>query len=30
VLTAYNRINTGTVRGDERLVTTFRSLFVAI
>jgi len=30
VLTAYNRINAGTVRGDQRLVTAFRSLFVAI
>jgi len=30
VLTAYNRINTGTVRGDHRLATNFRSLFVSI
>jgi len=30
VLTAYNRINGGTIRGDERAATRFRSLFVAI
>ena len=30
VLTAYNRINAGTVRGDHQLVTNFRSLFVSI
>jgi uncharacterized protein (TIGR03083 family) len=30
VLTAYNRINAGTVRGDPQLVTEFRSLFVSI
>jgi hypothetical protein len=30
VLTAYNRINGGTVRGDRQLVTKFRSVFVAI
>jgi hypothetical protein len=30
VLTAYNRINGGTIRGDERAATHFRSLFVAI
>ncbi len=30
VLTAYNRINAGTVRGDPELVTHFRSLFTAI
>ncbi len=30
VLTAYNRINGGTSRGDARFVTSFRSLFVAI
>jgi uncharacterized protein (TIGR03083 family) len=30
VLTAYNRINGGTVRGDQQLATNFRSLFVPI
>jgi uncharacterized protein (TIGR03083 family) len=30
VLTAYNRINGGTVRGDQQLATNFRSLFVSI
>ena len=30
VLTAYNRINAGTVRGDRRLATNFRALFVPI
>jgi uncharacterized protein (TIGR03083 family) len=30
VLTAYNRINGGTVRGDAQLATRFRSLFVSI
>jgi uncharacterized protein (TIGR03083 family) len=30
VLTAYNRINSGTVRGDQQLATKFRSLFVSI
>jgi uncharacterized protein (TIGR03083 family) len=30
VLVAYNRINAGTVRGDEHLAARFRSLFVAI
>jgi uncharacterized protein (TIGR03083 family) len=30
VLTAYNRINAGTVRGDRQLATNFRSLFVSI
>jgi uncharacterized protein (TIGR03083 family) len=30
VLTAYNRVNAGTVRGDPELATKFRSLFVAI
>jgi uncharacterized protein (TIGR03083 family) len=30
VLTAYNRINAGTVRGDPRVVSAFRSLFVSI
>jgi uncharacterized protein (TIGR03083 family) len=30
VLTAYGRINGGTVRGDQRLATNFRSLFTAI
>jgi len=30
ILTAYNRINGGTVRGDQQLATNFRSLFVAI
>jgi uncharacterized protein (TIGR03083 family) len=30
VLTAYGRINGGTVRGDGQLVTRFRSLFVSI
>jgi uncharacterized protein (TIGR03083 family) len=30
VLTAYNRVNSGTVRGDIDLVTNFRSLFVSI
>jgi uncharacterized protein (TIGR03083 family) len=30
VLTAYNRINGGTVRGDQQLATHFRSLFVSI
>ena len=30
VLTAYSRIDGGTVRGDEQLVTNFRSLFVSI
>jgi uncharacterized protein (TIGR03083 family) len=30
VLTGYNRINGGTVRGDEALANKFRSLFVAI
>jgi uncharacterized protein (TIGR03083 family) len=30
VLTAYNRVNAGTVRGDPRVVTRFRSLFVSI
>jgi uncharacterized protein (TIGR03083 family) len=30
VLTAYNRINSGTVRGDRQLATKFRSLFIPI
>ena len=30
VLTAYGRVNGGTVRGDRQLATDFRSLFVAI
>jgi uncharacterized protein (TIGR03083 family) len=30
VLTAYGRVNAGTVRGDEQLATSFRSLFVSI
>ncbi|RPI12202.1 MAG: maleylpyruvate isomerase family mycothiol-dependent enzyme [Actinobacteria bacterium] len=30
VLTAYNRINGGTIRGDERAAARFRSLFVTI
>jgi hypothetical protein len=30
VLTAYGRINGGTLRGDERLATKFRSLFASI
>ncbi len=30
VLTAYNRVNAGTVRGDPRLATRFRELFVSI
>jgi uncharacterized protein (TIGR03083 family) len=30
ILTAYNRINGGTVRGDQQLATKFRSLFVSI
>jgi uncharacterized protein (TIGR03083 family) len=30
VLTAYNRINAGTIRGDHQLATNFRSLFVSI
>jgi uncharacterized protein (TIGR03083 family) len=30
VLTAYNRVNAGTVRGDPELATEFRSLFIAI
>ena len=30
VLTAYNRINAGTVRGDPRAASDFRSLFVSI
>jgi uncharacterized protein (TIGR03083 family) len=30
VLTAYNRVNAGTVRGDPNLVAGFRSLFVSI
>jgi uncharacterized protein (TIGR03083 family) len=30
VLTAYNRIDSGTVRGDRHIVTRFRSLFVPI
>lgn len=30
VLTAYNRINGGTIRGDHQLATNFRSLFVSI
>jgi uncharacterized protein (TIGR03083 family) len=30
VLTAYGRINGGTVRGDQQLATSFRSLFVSI
>jgi uncharacterized protein (TIGR03083 family) len=30
VLTAYNRVNGGTVRGDRQLVTDFRSLFISI
>jgi uncharacterized protein (TIGR03083 family) len=30
VLTAYGRINAGTVRGDQGLVASFRSLFVSI
>jgi uncharacterized protein (TIGR03083 family) len=30
VLTAYNRINGGTVRGDPQLATNFRALFVSI
>jgi uncharacterized protein (TIGR03083 family) len=30
VLTAYGRVNAGTVRGDQQLATSFRSLFVSI
>jgi hypothetical protein len=30
VLTAYNRVNAGTVRGDRHLAANFRSLFIAI
>jgi hypothetical protein len=30
ILTAYGRVNSGTVRGDQHLATSFRSLFVAI
>jgi len=30
VLTAYNRINGGTVRGDARFASSFRSLFISI
>jgi uncharacterized protein (TIGR03083 family) len=30
VLTAYNRINSGTVRGDPRVASNFRSLFISI
>jgi hypothetical protein len=30
VLTAYNRINGGTLRGDTQLATNFRSLFISI
>ena len=30
VLTAYGRVNAGTVRGDRQLASTFRSLFVPI
>jgi uncharacterized protein (TIGR03083 family) len=30
VLTGYNRINSGTVRGETRFATNFRSLFIAI
>jgi hypothetical protein len=30
VLTAYNRINAGTIRGDRHLATSFRSLFIPI
>ena len=30
VLTAYGRVNGGTVRGDQHRVTSFRSLFVSI
>jgi uncharacterized protein (TIGR03083 family) len=30
VLTAYNRINSGTIRGDRQLAANFRSLFVSI
>ena len=30
VLTAYGRINAGTVRGDQDLASSFRSLFVSI
>ena len=30
VLTAYGRINAGTVRGDQQLASSFRSLFVSI
>jgi uncharacterized protein (TIGR03083 family) len=30
VLTAYGRVNAGTVRGDHELATSFRSLFVSI
>ena len=30
VLTAYNRINSGTIRGDHQLAANFRSLFVSI
>ena len=30
VLTAYNRVNAGTIRGDRNLVTSFRSLFIPI
>jgi uncharacterized protein (TIGR03083 family) len=30
LLTAYNRINSGTVRGDQQLATHFRSMFVSI
>jgi uncharacterized protein (TIGR03083 family) len=30
VLTAYGRINAGTVRGDQRLAASFRALFVSI
>jgi uncharacterized protein (TIGR03083 family) len=30
ILTAYNRINGGTVRGNQQLATNFRSLFISI
>jgi uncharacterized protein (TIGR03083 family) len=30
VLTAYNRVNAGTIRGDRTLVTSFRALFIPI
>ena len=30
VLTAYNRVNGGTIRGDRELASRFRSLFISI